>query len=63
MIKVEIENCKIGSRGLRSIAQMLNINRKILHIDLRKKCFLLEDVIDFLCNIKKQMYLERLRLD
>ena len=63
VIKVEIENCKIGSRGLRSIAQMLNINRKILHIDLRKNCFLLEDVIGFLCNIKKQMYLECLRLD
>ena len=63
VIKVEIENCKIGSRGLKSIGHMLNINGKILHIDLRKNSFLLEDVRDFLCNIKNQIYLEYLLLD
>ena len=63
VIKVEIENCKIGSRGLKSIARMLNINGKILHIDLRKNSFLLQDVLDFLSTIKNQIYLEYLLLD
>ena len=63
IIKVELENCKIGSNGLKSIGRMLNINGKILHIDLRKNCFLPNDVLEFLHNIKNQMNLEYLLLD
>ena len=63
VIKVELENCKIGSKGLKSVGHMLNINRKILHIDLRKNCFVPNDVIQFLQDIKNQLDLEYLRLD
>ena len=47
VMKVEIENCKIGSIGLKSIADMLNINRNILHIDLKKTVFLLRMLLGF----------------
>ena len=63
MMKVEIKNCKIDSIGLKSIVDMLNINRNILHIDLRKNCFSLHDTVTFLNNIKNQMHLEYLLLD
>ena len=63
VMKVEMENCKIGSIGLKSFADMLNINRNILHIDLRKNCFSLQDTVTFLNNIKNQMHLEYLLLD
>ena len=63
VIKAELEGCRIGGEGLKSIAHMLNINRKILHIDLRKNCFSLNDVQEFLLSIKKQLYLKCLLLD
>ena len=63
VIKVELENCKIGSKGLKSIGRMLKINGKILHIDLRKNFFSLDDVMQFLHDIENQMCLEYLLLD
>ena len=37
VFKIELEGCEIGSKGLKSIASMLNINKNVLHIDIRKK--------------------------
>ena len=63
VMKVELEGCGIGSKGLKSIACMLKVNGKILHLDLRKNCFFLDDVKEFLCDIKNQLCLEYLLLD
>ena len=54
MIKIETEGCSIGSDGLRSIADVLNVNQNILYIDLRKNKFTLNDVIEFLKCFKNQ---------
>jgi len=40
VIKVEIDNCCIGSNGLRSIGCMLNANRKILCLNLKKLLYI-----------------------
>ena len=63
VIKVEIDDCCIGSNGLRSIGCMLNANRKILCLNLIKNNFTLDDVKEFLQYIKNQQYLEILLLD
>ena len=59
----ELENCNIGSDGLQSIAEMLNVNRRILFIDLRKNPFQSEDVEKFLMSIKGKTILEQLLID
>ena len=63
VLKIELEGCEIGSKGLKSIANMLNKSRNVLHIDIRKNHFLLEDILEFLHDIKTQMHLECLYLD
>ncbi|XP_065894819.1 NACHT, LRR and PYD domains-containing protein 3-like isoform X2 [Dysidea avara] len=63
VIRIVLENCGIGSIGLRSIAYLLKINRKILHLDLRKNSFSLDDVINFLLIIKDKTLLEYLLVD
>ena len=63
VIKIEIDGCGIGSKGLRQIGRMLNVNRKILCVDVRRNNFTLDDVKEFLQHIKNQQYLESLLLD
>ena len=63
VIKVEIDECSIGSQGLKHIGSLLNVNRKILCINLRKNNFALDDVKEFLQSIKTQQYLQSLLLD
>ena len=48
VIKIEIDECGIGSQGLRHIAHMLKVNSKILCISIRKNKFTLDDVKRFL---------------
>ena len=62
-IKIEIDDCGIGSNGLRSIAKMLSINQNILYIDLRNNRFTLGDVIEFLKHAIKNQQLQHLLLD
>jgi len=63
LVILELENCSIGSDGLQSIANMLNVNRRILFIDLRKNIFQSEDVKIFLLSIKHKTILEHLLVD
>ena len=65
VIKVEIDECSIGGQGLRRIGQMLKVNRKILCVNMRKNNFALDDVKEFLQQIKTktQQYLQSLLLD
>ena len=63
VIKIEIDGCGIGSQGLRHIGRMLNINSKILCLDVRKNIFTLDDVKEFLHLIKNQQYLQCLLID
>ena len=63
IIRIVLENCGIGSIGLRSIAYLLKVNRKILHLDIRKNSFSLDDVINFLFIIKDKTLLEYLLVD
>jgi len=63
VIKVEIDDCGIGSEGLQSIGCMLNANTKILCLNLQKNKFTLDDVKEFLQYIKNQQYLKMLLLD
>ena len=63
LLRIEISECGIGSQGLQSIACLLNANRNILYVDLRKNIFKLDDVKNFLQQIKHQQHLEMLLLD
>ena len=63
VIRIEIDGCGIESNGLRSIGDMLKLNKKILYIDVRKNKFKQDDVKEFLQQIKDQQYLEILLLD
>jgi len=63
VIKVEIDNCEIGSVGLKSIACMLNVNNTISFLNVNKNNFSLEDIIEFLHCIKNQVHLQYLLLD
>ena len=63
VVILELENCNIESYGLQSIAEMLNVNRRILFIDLRKNPFQSEDVKKFLLSIKGKTILEQLLID
>jgi len=51
IIKVELESCSIGSIGLKEIASMLQINRNIVYVNLRKNLFKLQDVLDLLAKV------------
>ena len=63
VIKIEIDECGIGSHGLRHIGRMLKVNRKILCVNIRRNDFALDDVKDFLQHIKSRPYLQSLLLD
>ena len=63
VIGVVLENCWIGSAGLKSIGDMLKNNKKILHLDIRKNNFSLEDIIEFLLTIKDETNIECLLID
>ena len=63
VVKIEIDECGIGSRGLRHIGRMLEFNSKILCVNIRRNDFALDDVKDFLQHIKRRPYLQSLLLD
>ena len=63
VIKIEIDDCGIGSDGLESIGRMLNYNKNILCLNLRKNNFTLDDIKEFLQNIKNQQILQVLLFD
>ena len=63
VIKVEIDDCEIGSKGLQRIRQWLTVNTKILYIDLRNNKFELHHAIDFLYYIRSQPNLRIILLD
>ena len=63
VIKIEIDECGIGSHGLRHIGRMLKVNNKILCVNIRRNDFALDDVKDFLQHIKSRPYLQSLLLD
>ena len=63
VIRIEIDGCEVGSKGLQSIRRLLKVNRKILYIDLRNNNFSLKDVKEFLQYIKNQQHLQILLLD
>ena len=63
VIKIEIDECGIGSHGLRHIGRMLKVNSKILCVNIRRNDFALDDVKDFLQHIKSRPYLQSLLLD
>ena len=63
VIKIEIDECGIGSHGLKHIGRMLKCNSKILCVNIRRNHFALDDVKDFLQHIKQRPYLQSLLLD
>ena len=63
VIRVELVNCWIGNAGLKSIGELLKVNSKILHIDIRKNKFSLDDFISFLLTIKEKTHVEYLLID
>lgn len=63
VIRVEIDDCEIGRKGLQSIGYLLKVNEKILYIDLRRNKFNLNDVKEFPQYIKNQQHLQILLLD
>ena len=63
VIKIEMDECGIGSLGLRHIGRMLKVNRKILCVNIRRNDFAFDDVKDFLQHIKSRPYLQSLLLD
>ena len=63
VITLEVDDCRIGGAGLKSIANMLNINNRLICLNLKKNCFNLDDVVEFLHRIEKQLNLQYLLLD
>ena len=63
VIRVEIDDCGIGSQGLQYIGDLLKFNKKILYIDVRKNMFKPDDVEAFLQKIKNESCLQILLLD
>ena len=63
VIKIEIDECGIGGHGLRHIGNMLKVNSKILCVNIRRNDFSLDDVKDFLQDVKSRPYLQSLLLD
>jgi len=63
VIMVEVDNCGIGSVGLKSIADMLNVNNTISFLNVKKNNFSLGDIIEFLHCVENQVHLQYLLLD
>ena len=63
VIRIEIDDCKIGRKGLQCIGRLLKVNIKLLYIDLRKNTFTLDNINEFLRYIRNQPNLQILLLD